>query len=163
MAASESKGPCAGMVVVRVALGLTLFLHALGAIRSGMPDGFALGNQVRARLDDVPSVAAFWGESVLLENPDAVAFLWRWAVLILGAALLAGALTRPVGWLTTLLLLHGWLYGPELTGPACLFAAACAAGCALSRAGHRLGLDPLLEQMLPSWLTWRGPRKSFLD
>ena len=35
--------------------------------------------------------------------------------------------------------------------------------CSASRAGRRLGLDPLLDEQLPSWLTWTHRHTTFLS
>ncbi len=152
------------LVVLRLAVGLLVLGYAWSAVADAQPDGYAIERPVRAALAGASGLAAWWAESVLLHNPDALAFLWRWGALVFGLAFLLGAFTRAVGCLAAIGLLHAWVYGPAEHARLFTLLAACALVCAFGRAGHRFGLDPTLEQHAPRWLTWRNkPRRSFLD
>lgn len=155
--------PGGGIVLVRLALGLFALVWGWSAVRDGRPDPLVLEDQVRGGLDELSGALASWGELLLLENPDAIAFLWSWGTLVFGALFVLGALVRLAGCLGALALTHAWVFGPEAHSAWMLFAAACAIACASERAGNQLGLDPWLEDMLPAWLSLRGPRRSFLD
>jgi len=163
MTARPKNVPGGGIVLVRVALGLLLLSYGWGAVHAGRPDPAELEDMVRGGLDELVGLVASWGEFALLENPDAIAFLWSWGALSVGLLFLLGALVRLSGCLAALALTHAWVFGPAEYSSMMLFLAVCALACASSRAGNRLGLDPWLEQLLPSWLSLRGPKRSFLD
>jgi len=155
--------PGGGIVLVRMAFGLLLFSYGWGAVRADRPDPAALEDMLRGGMDELAGLLASWGEFVLLENPDAIAFLWSWGSLGFGLLFLLGALVRLTGCLAALALTHAWVFGPPEHASMMLFLAACALACASARAGNQLGLDPWLERHLPSWLSLRGPKRSFLD
>jgi len=145
---------------VRLATGAILVQNGWRWVTAGGVDGRLVGRCVERALPSLPGPLAAWGRTVLLENPAAIAFLWRWAALACGLALVFGALTRPAGWIATLFLLHGYVYGPPDLALTFLLLLVCALACALSRAGRRLGLDPMFDQHFPTWLTWvKGARR----
>lgn len=119
-----------------------------------MPDGPAVAALVGASAPGLPGPLSWWGRVVLLENPDALAFLWPWVLTVTGAALVLGFLTRPMGVIASVVLLHALLYGrPEM---ALLHAAllVMALASAISEAGRRIGLDGALGDALPTGVTW---------
>lgn len=162
MASPGDHRPSAGLVLVRIGLGGLLVWRASAAIRAVSPDGFDVERQVRAALVDLAAPVAWWGEWLLLWNPDATALLLRWCALYSGVGLLLGALARPAGWLAAVLFLHLWLYGPAASATGALLGALCAVACAGSNAGRRMGCDAWLDQRLPR-LFGRGRKRSFLD
>ncbi len=146
--------------MIRVALGAILVRHGWAAIHAAGVAGADVRDHVRAALGDVPGVVAWWGESVLLANPDGIAFLWRWAALLCGACLFLGGLTRPAGTVAALFAFQAFLFAEgEARLALGLIAIACAA-CAVSRAGRRLGLDTVFDQHFSPWVTWSRRRSN---
>ena len=161
--ASVSSLPNGGLVLVRITLGCLATSTGWAWAAGGELDGGQVRAMVRQHLDELAGPIAFWGDKVLLYNPDGLAFLLSWSVLIAGLCLLLGALTRPAGWLVTFLAMHLYLYGAESSGPLAILLMAAGAGCAISRAGRRFGLDIGLDGTLPSWVTWVRRRSDFLS
>ena len=159
MASSSEQRPTAGLALVRVATGALLTRSGLLGLPGEDTGGAYVRDSVEASLPDLPGLARWWGESVLLENPDAIAFLWKWLVLAAGLGLLFGALTRPLGAIATLLMLNAWLFGSAESALLHLLLAACCFGCFISGAGRTLGLDVFLDSTLASWITWSPKRK----
>jgi len=154
MGSSSDNHPTAGLALIRMAVGGILLRTGWLALSDGGVTGPQIRATVEGALSDLPSLARWWGASVVLENPDAIAFLWRWLTLATGLGLLFGALTRPLGLIATLLMANAYLFGsPDLQLLHFLMALCCLA-CAISRAGRTLGLDAALEPAFPSWLTW---------
>ncbi|MFT4709753.1 MAG: putative membrane protein YphA (DoxX/SURF4 family) [Planctomycetota bacterium] len=161
--ASASSLPNGGLVLIRIALGCLVTSTGWAWAAGGELDGGQVRAVVRHHLDDLAGPFAFWGDKVLLYNPDGLAFLVSWSVLIAGVCLLLGALTRPAGWLVTFLAFHLYLYGVDAMAAPAILLMAAAAGCAISRAGRRFGLDIALDGTLPSWITWVRGRSDFLS
>ena len=162
MARQTNQVPLA-LVGVRVTAGLILLSHGWRWLHGSGPDGDAVRTSAKAAMADLSGLFAWWGESVILYNPDAMGFFWRWAAFLFGLSLLLGALTRPAGTLAALVLCHGILYGPEeqdLTFT--LLLVSCLAS-AWGGAGLRLGLDAAFDEHFPSWLTWSRRKTSFLS
>ncbi|QDU66796.1 DoxX family membrane protein [Engelhardtia mirabilis] len=159
MASSSQPRPTAGLVLIRVAAGALLTRAGLLGLPGETTGGAYIRDSVEAALPDLPGLARWWGESVLLENPDAIAFLWKWLVLAVGLGLVFGALTRPLGAIGTLLMLNAWLFGAAESALLHLLLAACCFGCFMSGAGRFLGLDLVLDASLAQWLTWAPKRK----
>jgi len=110
------------------------------------------------------SVFEWWGRDVLLSNPDAIAFLWKWAAMLSGVCLILGALIRPTSVIAAFFLLNGWMFGPDEQRLLFLVLAVSCLACAIGRAGRRFGLDRIFDQHFPGWATWsREGKKSFLD
>lgn len=154
MATSTPSRPTAGLALVRVACGLILVRSGWTALGGDGPTGSDIRDRVQAALPDLSGPLRWWGETFLLENPDAIAFLWQWLVLAVGAALVIGALSRPMGVIATVLMVNAWAYGSPEAQLLHLLLAVCCLACAISRAGRTAGLDAVLESSLPPWLTW---------
>lgn len=150
------------MVLIRVVLGAVLLVHGWRWITDGGFDGRTVLASVDAALGKLPALAAWWGEEVILRNPDAFAFLWRWAALLAGLCLLLGGLTRPAAGVACVFLAHGIVYGPEARELLYLVLGVAGFSCAISGAGRRLGLDAAFDQHFPSWLTWSRRSSSSL-
>jgi len=163
MSRSRNPPPPWGLVLVRLVTGGVLAARGWRWVRDGGMDGTAIDAYVRAALPDAGGLARWWAELFLLENPEGVALLARSAALVLGALLFAGALTRPAGALASFFLLHAWLYAPPQAALALFLLLVGAVACSASRAGRRLGLDPLLDDQLPAWLTWTRKKSTFLS
>jgi len=162
MAREATSIPLA-LVGVRVSAGLILLTHGWSWLHGEGPGGDAIRRATVAALPDLARPLAWWGEAVVLYNPDAMGFFWRWSAFLFGLALVLGALTRPAGTLAALVLCHGLLYGPpqhDLTFT--LLLVSCLAS-ATGGAGLRLGLDAAFDQHFPSWLTWARRKTSFLS
>ena len=153
-----------GMVLIRVVTGAILLAHGWDWLKSGELDGRLVLDAVTGQTAGATGWVAWWGENVLLSNPDAFAFFWRWGALLIGIAFALGALTRPAGLIGVVFLMHGFAYGPEhLTLVWILLTVACF-GCAVSGAGRRIGLDAMFDQHFPSWVTWsRSQSSGFLS
>lgn len=161
--ASASSLPSGGLVLLRITLGwLATSTGWAWAARDEL-DGGRVRAVVRLHLDDLAAPFAFWGDKVLLYNPDGLAFLVSWSVLIAGICLLLGALTRPAGWLVAFLALHMYFYAADSATPLAILLMAAGVGCAISRAGRRFGLDIALDGTLPPWITWVRGRSDFLS
>jgi len=141
-----------GIVLVRLAVGLALVLAGWSKIASGV--GPWLIESTADRIAASPALYAWWGSEVLLRWPDFFAHVLAWGSFVLGVAFFLGVLVRPAGWLIALLMLNVCLAGPPSYRELALLMAVCAIACAISRAGHRIGLDELLEPRLPGWVTW---------
>jgi uncharacterized membrane protein YphA (DoxX/SURF4 family) len=148
-----------GLAAVRATCGAILLRAGWSGLAAGAPAGPDLRALLEARQESLPATLAWWSRTVLLENPDAVAWLWRWLLPLVGLALLVGALTRPLGLLAGLLLLHAYAYGSPQLATQHLLLGTCAVICATAGAGRTFGADALLVGTLPSWLTWTEPRK----
>ena len=161
--ANVSSLPSGGLVLVRVILGgIASSTGWNWAANSGLTGG-QVRSTVRHHLDDLSAPFRFWGDRILLYNPDGLATLVSWGVLIAGVCLLLGALTRPAGWFLAFLGLHLYGYGADEYSSFALLLMASGAGCAISRAGRRFGLDIALDGSLPVWLTWVPGRRDFLS
>lgn len=161
MARRRGTEPTLGLVLLRVVMGLVLVKHGWSWLRGGGLDGHRIRGLVEHRVQDTSGLVAWFGESVLLDNPAAIAFFWRWGALLLGVALATGTLTRPAGWLSALFLLGSMAYGDPADSLLAFVLAVIGIGCALGSAGRRAGLDAELDERLPGWLTWTArERKS---
>ncbi|MCZ6598232.1 MAG: DoxX family protein [Planctomycetota bacterium] len=160
MAGSQTSRPTLGLVLIRVAIGVVLLMHGWSAVHGGGVDGDAVRDVVHGTLSGAPEPIAWWGQNVLLSNPEGVAFLWRWAALVCGLGLALGALTRPAGLLAGFFALNAFLFveGPERLTVGLV--AVCCLACALSRAGRRLGLDTMFDQHFSPWITWTRRRET---
>jgi len=144
--------PTWGLVIVRVAAGLTLVQAGWGRIADGA--GTWVIESTAGRIASSPDYFKWWGQEVLLRWPALFSTLACWSGFLLGAALLLGILTRPVGWASAFLLANVYFAGPADQQPYVLLLAACALACSVGRAGRRIGFDELLDSRLPVWLTW---------
>jgi len=142
------------LVLVRLTVALLLLTQGWSAIQAGTPDGGDLQGSVSSRLADQNGMLQWWGETVLLNNPDGAAFLWRWGLFLLGLLLTLGALTRPAGLFAAFLMLNAWAFGPAYLSETFLLAVACCLSASISGSGRHFGLDSIFDQHFPSWLTW---------
>lgn len=162
MASSSVPRPTAGLVLVRVGAGLLLFRAGWSALAGGAPDGAAIRDRVEAALPDLAAPTRWWADAILLENPDAIAFLWRWLALAAGAGLIAGVLVRPFGAIAAVLMANAWVYGSSDLRAFHFLLGLCCVACAWSRAGRTLGLDVVVDATAPTWLTWAArPRRGW--
>ena len=67
--------------MIRVVTGAILLIHGWDWITEGGFDGGVIRASVEATLVTSSSSITWWGERVLLQNPDAFAFFWRWGAL----------------------------------------------------------------------------------
>lgn len=152
--ATTPTRPSGGLVLVRITLGfLSTWIGWSWATGAGLPAN-SVRNLIQNHAEGLNGLARFWGESVVLYNADASAFLAAWGTLLAGVACTIGLLTRPAASVLAFLALHLAVFGAPELQPAAWLATAAALGCALSRAGRSFGLDRALDGNLPSWLTW---------
>jgi len=149
-----------GLVLIRVVTGAVLVLHGWRWLKAGTLDGVVVRVQVEQALPQVSSWLAWWGESVVLANPDAIAFFWRWGALMIGLSFCAGALTRPAGVLATVFLAHAVVFGTAQQELAFFLLSLSTLVCAASGAGRRLGLDAMFDDHFPGWVTWARNRNT---
>ncbi len=150
-----------GLGFVRFGAGLVLLSAGWTALRTGLPDGDALTALLQgAEAKSFPFGA--WAESVLAENPPALALLWRVLLLASGLLLTLGALTRPAAAIAALLVVHAWAYGPAESHALHFLLLVILAVSAWTRAGRSMGLDSALDRMLPRSVTWTPRSKKDL-
>jgi thiosulfate dehydrogenase (quinone) large subunit len=152
MAASDSDRPNWGLVLIRIAVGWILIQAGWMKITGDVGPELVEGTQ--ARVAELPFFARWWMEHVVLAAPALFAFLIQWGELAGGVALFLGALTRPAGLLTAFMFANFYFAGPPEARSFVLLLAVCCFAFAWSRAGQRLGLDEILDQHFPSWITW---------
>jgi uncharacterized membrane protein YphA (DoxX/SURF4 family) len=151
--ANQSCGPCWGLVLVRLAAGYTLLVAGWGKV-----SGDAIPPIVSwANFDS--AFFTWWGEHLIQAFPKTFSFMIAWGEFLGGAALLLGALTRPAGILSAFMLLCFWFAGPESAQDKILLLGTMCLACGLSAAGARAGLDAILRQHFPRWLTWMDARE----
>ena len=155
----RSQSTSAGLALVRFLTGCTLFGRGWIWVRGEGFDGRLVLENTRAALLEMNGLLHWWGESVVLSNPDASALIWRWAALLIGVCLMLGALTRPAGIIACFFLLQGYVFGPESTGMIFWLLIIPCLGCAVGSAGRNFGMDKLLDESCPSWLTWSTSKK----
>ena len=163
MARRDRPLPGLGLVLIRLVTGATLMSRGWSWIAEGLPGGRSVERFVREARGRIPDLLAWWGDHVLLVNPDAIAFLVRWVALLSGLCLVLGALTRPAGWIAVFFLTHAYVYGPESQELVFLLLLVSCLACALSRAGRRAGLDRMFDEHFPAWVTWSRSSGSFLS
>ena len=144
--------PSWGLVLVRVAVGGVLLKVGWAKVSGGIDPQIVTGT--RDAFAAAPAFVRTWGESMVLPNAVAFAFLIAWGELLGGLALFLGALTRPAGLLLSFMFLNFYLVGPPDARLFVLVLCACCLGCAISRAGHRAGVDVFLDERAPRWVTW---------
>lgn len=147
----ESLLPSPGIVPVRIAAGWILLSQAGRSALQGVPDLVA-----RADLNGFLYVG--WAAPLFAGKELLVSSALVGCALTAGAALILGAFTRPAALLGMLvcLLVAGAAPTPFALDAA-LLTAACCAGCAITPAGLRFGLDAFLVGRVSSWLTWTPP------
>lgn len=150
-----------GLGILRLSTGLVLLGAGWTAIRTGQPDGDALGALLEGA-DAKPFPFGSWAGSVLSENPPALALLWRVLLFASGLLLTLGALTRPAAAAAAVLTVHAWAYGPAESHALHFLVLVSLAVAAWTRSGRTLGLDAALDRMLPRSVTWTPPSKKDL-
>lgn len=164
MARRPDAAPTLGLVLIRLVTGG--FLVSLGwrFVREAEPTARVVERSIEAALGSVHPVLHWWGEDVLLYNPDAIAFFLRWGALFVGVSFVLGGLVRPFGLVAAFFLANAMAFGPSSqTGLYLMLVGACL-GCAFAGAGRRFGLDSIFDQHFPAWLTWhRRSPSSFLS
>ncbi len=149
----------AGLALIRVLTGQFLFFRGWSWVQDGSFDGQLVLDRVRASVADASGLVEWWGNSVVLANPDASALFWRWAALICGALLVLGAFTRPAGYIASFFLCQALLFAVPGEGTIFLPVLFACLGCAVAGAGRDYGLDQVLDESCPGWLTWTKGRK----
>lgn len=155
----RSQSSAAGLALVRFLAGCTLFGRGWNWIHEGGLDGRLVLENTRAALLEMNGFLHWWGESVVLSNPDASALIWRWSALLIGSCLMLGAFTRPAGFIACFFLLQGYAFGPESMAIVFWLLIIPCLGCAIGAAGRDFGLDKLLDESCPSWMTWTTRKK----
>lgn len=163
MARKDSPFPTAGLVLVRLVCGLVFVTHGWRWLSEGGLGAAEVRTAVDTALVHGRSIFDWWGREVLLSNPDAIAFLWRWMALLAGICLFLGVLTRPIGVLAAFFLVNGWMFGPDPQRLLFLVLTVSCLACSIGRAGRRFGMDRMFDQHFPGWVTWsRSPKRGFL-
>jgi hypothetical protein len=143
--------PSAGLVPERIVAGWVLLSQAGRLALEGVPDLVALGEWNTL-------VYTGWAKPLLAGHEAVASNALVGCALAAGIGLVLGALTRPAALLGTLVCLAvaGAASSALVLDAALLTAAACA-GCAVSPAGLRFGLDAFLVGRVSSLLTWTQP------
>lgn len=146
--------PTSGLVLIRIVVGVVLFSNGWRWLSESTLDGTVVETIVTASAGELSAPLAWWGDTFLLYNPDAMAFLWRWGALWIGVLFILGALTRPAGALAALFLAHALCFGPREYELSFLLLLVSSLAISSARAGRRFGLDSVFDQHFPSWMTW---------
>lgn len=154
--------PSGGLVLIRITLGVLVSSAGWSWAAKDEVSGSLVKYMVRDNLDSLSFPLRFWGETVLLYNPDGTAFLVSWLTLLSGVCLLVGGLTRPAAAFTAFMALNLFIFDVESVRPLAVLLFATSLGCAISSAGRRFGLDASLDGSLPSWMTWVPKTAGFL-
>ena len=158
--AGTSTVPGLGLALTRLTLGIMVARQGWAWVT-----GEGLGVRTFRRWiedADASGLLGWWGDRVLLHNPDASAFLLSWTLLLAGIAMTLGAFTRPAATWVGLVALQAWAF--EVVEPrTAILVAVVSLACVMSRAGRKLGLDAALDGNLPTWMTWVRGRSDFLD
>ena len=150
----KAEQAAVGLSGLRIATGLLLTWAAWNGLSPASPTGPELAAAIESALPARGEAWSWWARTVLLDNPEAVAVLWRWSLLFVGLGLTLGALTRPAGLVGAVLMVHAWAFGnPDLAGHHLLVGVGCLVFAA-ARAGRILGLDGALDPLLPAWVTF---------
>ena len=154
-----SQSQAAGIAVIRVLIGWSLFTHGWSWLGADGFDGNVVLDSVNASLADMSGILHWWGENVVLKNPDASALLWRLGALFIGASFLLGALVRPAGYFACFFLLQGIAFGPAANSQLFWIYLIPCLGCAIGCAGRAYGMDKALDENCPAWMTWTKHKK----
>jgi len=146
-----------GLLLLRVVLGLLLLTNGWAGVRNHGPNPRELSQVVNTASVEAPALVRWIGQDLVAEQPEAFSWIIRWGGLVSGILLLLGALVRPVGWIAGSAFLLAFFLGRPSQEQWHLMAAAACIACALTSAGRTMGMDPMLERVLPTWLTWGKP------
>lgn len=152
MPASNTNGPSAGLVLIRLAVALILLRAGWHKIVEGV--GPELVESTRARADQAPQFYRWFMLHVVLAAPGFFAFLIQWGELLAGVSLFLGALVRPASIAAAFLFANFYFSGPPEQKTFVALLCVCCLAFAISRAGRRLGLDAIFDQHFPTWVTW---------
>ena len=159
MASRDRLNAATALAVVRIACGLVMLRGGRDAGAQTETLGETISQLVSSGLAERWAPLRTWADAVLLENPDATAFLWRVGLMTAGLALTLGVLVRPACALAVVLVLHGWWFGPAESHALHFVLLACMVVLGLAGAGRTLGFDAALDRGAPRWLTWAPPRR----
>jgi uncharacterized membrane protein YphA (DoxX/SURF4 family) len=140
------------MVLLRILIGFVLIAEAWSRIQGGEIENLVL--DTREAYAAAPDSVRNLGERVILQHPWFFSALALYGALLGGVLLFLGALTRPAGFLLTLLFLNAAVVSQGHTRLFALVMAGVCFALGLSRAGLRSGADVFLDSRLPGWLTW---------
>ena len=160
--ANAQVTPSGGLVLIRITLGALVTRAGWAWAANDELTASVVKATVKDHLGSLSAPLRVWGDTILLYNPDAVAFLVSWLTLFAGVALFLGALTRPAAVFVAFLALNLFIYDSESLRPLMLLVSVSTLGCAISRAGRRFGLDAALDGNLPTWMTWVKRDAGFL-
>ena len=108
----------------------------------------------------VITVAAVLVISRAIQNSGLIGWLARGlGAFNRGPNFQTGAVVVLVGILSAFMLLCFWFAGPESAQDKILLLGTMCLACGLSAAGARAGLDAILRQHFPRWLTWMDARE----
>ncbi|MCC6406579.1 MAG: DoxX family protein [Planctomycetes bacterium] len=150
--APSGDAPSWGLAFLRLYVGWVLM--SAGYAKVVADTGAAFVTAQSSRIAASPNWYRWFGEDVVLANPGVFAFLIQWGELVGGVLLFLGALTRPVGIAVAFMMLNFYFCGPVGQQGYVLLMLVCALVCAISRAGHRMGLDGWVGESLPRAVTW---------
>jgi len=154
MASRQDSAHDFGLLLLRVFLGLVLLTNGWAAVREHEPKPREFSQVVKTAAVEAPALIRWVGQDLIAEQPAFFAWVVRWGGLISGILLVLGALVRPVGWLAGSAFLLAFFLGRPSQEQWNLMAAACCVACALTSAGLTMGMDRMLDKLLPTWLTW---------
>lgn len=157
MASNQDAAHNMGLLLLRVFLGLVLLTNGWAGVRNHEPQPRELSQVVKTAAIEAPSLIRWIGEDLIAEQAEVFAVIIRWGSVVAGVLLLLGALVRPVGWIAGCAFMLAFFLGKPSQEQLHLIAAATSVACALTSAGRFMGLDTLLDQLLPTWLTWGKP------
>ena len=155
MASNRDASRDAGIVLLRVFLGLIVLINGWANVQRNEPTAREMQEVVSEAAPDAPFPFSTLGESLIAKQPAPFTWLASWGRTLVGLGLLIGALVRPLGWLGGLGFLTAFFLGPQSAEHWNLMAAVCCVSCALIASGRTYGLDSFLDSALPGWITWR--------
>jgi uncharacterized membrane protein YphA (DoxX/SURF4 family) len=148
-----------GLALIRILTGAVIFSHGWNWLQDGSLDGALVNQQVNAALGDLDGLMHWWGDSVLLYHHDLTALALNWGAILIGACLALGALTRPAGLIACFLLFNAAVFGPEAQSLSLQLLIIPCLGCAIAGAGRDFGMDKIIDESAPGWLTWTKRRR----
>lgn len=154
MASNQDAAHNMGLLLLRVFIGLVLLTNGWAGVRNHEPKPSELSQIVKTAAVEAPSLVRWIGQDLVAEQAEVFAVFIRWGSLIAGVLFLLGALVRPVGWIAGGVFMLAFFLGRPSQEQLHLIAAATCVACALTSAGCFMGMDTMLDKLLPTWLTW---------
>jgi len=149
MAQLSGSGVSFGFVLIRVVTGALLAFSGWQLVSQ---DG-GIPNLVRG--SDLSSpYFKWWGENIIREYPAVISHVIAWGELLAGLSLLLGGLVRPAGFAIAWILFSCAVADTGDLRHLEVLAGFNALGCALAGAGRSFGMDAMLDQHWPRWITW---------